>query len=194
MLLMIDNYDSFTYNVVQYFAELGADVQVYRNDEITIEQIEALNPDHLVISPGPCTPNEAGISVEAIRHFAGKLPILGICLGHQSIGQVFGGDIVRAGRVMHGKTSPMVHANSGVFKDLNNPMIATRYHSLVIDKKTLPECLEITSWTENQDGSMEEIMGVRHKELDIEGVQFHPESILTVQGHELLNNFLKRSK
>ncbi len=194
MLLMIDNYDSFTYNVVQYFAELGADVQVYRNDEITIEQIEALNPDHLVISPGPCTPNEAGISVEAIRHFAGKLPILGICLGHQSIGQVFGGDIVRAGQVMHGKTSPVVHADGGVFKDLNNPLIATRYHSLVIDKKTLPDCLEITSWTENQDGSMEEIMGVRHKELDIEGVQFHPESILTVQGHELLNNFLKRSK
>ncbi|MFT6190340.1 MAG: anthranilate synthase component 2 [Oleispira sp.] len=194
MLLMIDNYDSFTYNVVQYFAELGADVQVYRNDEITIEQIEALNPDHLVISPGPCTPNEAGISVEAIRHFAGKLPILGICLGHQSIGQVFGGDIVRAGQVMHGKTSPIVHADGGVFKGLNNPMIATRYHSLVIDKKTLPDCLEITSWTENQDGSMEEIMGVRHKELDIEGVQFHPESILTVQGHDLLNNFLKRSK
>ncbi|HCM06473.1 MAG TPA: aminodeoxychorismate/anthranilate synthase component II [Oceanospirillales bacterium] len=194
MLLMIDNYDSFTYNVVQYFAELGADVQVYRNDEITIEQIEALNPSHLVISPGPCTPNEAGISVEAIRHFAGKLPILGICLGHQSIGQVFGGDIVRAGQVMHGKTSPIVHADSGVFKGLNNPMIATRYHSLVIDKKTLPDCLEITAWTENQDGSMEEIMGVRHKELDIEGVQFHPESILTVQGHDLLNNFLKRSK
>jgi anthranilate synthase component 2 len=191
---MIDNYDSFTYNVVQYFAELGADVQVYRNDEITIEQIEALNPDHLVISPGPCTPKEAGISVEAIRHFAGKLPILGICLGHQSIGQVFGGDIVRAGQVMHGKTSPIVHADSGVFKGLNNPMIATRYHSLVIDKKTLPNCLEITSWTENQDGSMEEIMGVRHKELDIEGVQFHPESILTKQGHELLDNFLKRSK
>ena len=194
MLLMIDNYDSFTYNVVQYFAELGADVQVYRNDEITIEQIEALNPDHLVISPGPCTPNEAGIAVEAIRHFAGKLPILGICLGHQSIGQVFGGDIVRAGQVMHGKTSPIVHADTGVFKGFNNPMIATRYHSLVIDKKTLPDCLEITAWTENQDGSMEEIMGVRHKELDIEGVQFHPESILTVQGHDLLNNFLKRSK
>ena len=194
MLLMIDNYDSFTYNVVQYFAELGADVQVYRNDEITIEQIEALNPDHLVVSPGPCTPNEAGIAVEAIRHFAGKLPILGICLGHQSIGQVFGGDIVRAGQVMHGKTSPIVHADTGVFKGLNNPMIATRYHSLVIDKKTLPDCLEITAWTENQDGSMEEIMGVRHKELDIEGVQFHPESILTVQGHDLLNNFLKRSK
>lgn len=194
MLLMIDNYDSFTYNVVQYFAELGADVQIYRNDEITIGQIEALNPDHLVISPGPCTPNEAGISVEAIRHFAGKLPILGICLGHQSIGQVFGGDIVRAGQVMHGKTSPVVHADQGVFEGLNNPLIATRYHSLVIDKTTLPECLEITAWTENQDGSMEEIMGVRHKELDIEGVQFHPESILTVQGHELLNNFLKRSK
>ena len=194
MLLMIDNYDSFTYNVVQYFAELGADVQVYRNDEITIEQIEKLNPDHLVISPGPCTPNDAGISLEAIRHFAGKLPILGICLGHQSIGQVFGGDIVRAGQVMHGKTSPVIHADVGVFEGLNNPMIATRYHSLVIDKTTLPECLEITSWTENQDGSMEEIMGVRHKELDIEGVQFHPESILTVQGHDLLNNFLKRSK
>jgi len=191
---MIDNYDSFTYNVVQYFAELGAEVQVYRNDEITLEQIEALNPDHLVISPGPCTPNEAGISVEAIRHFAGKLPILGICLGHQSIGQVFGGDIVRAGQVMHGKVSPVVHADLGVFKGLQNPFTATRYHSLVIDKKTLPECLEITSWTENRDGSMEEIMGVRHKELDIEGVQFHPESILTVQGHELLNNFLKRSK
>jgi anthranilate synthase component 2 len=194
MLLMIDNYDSFTYNVVQYFAELGADVQIYRNDEITIEQIEKLNPDHLVISPGPCTPKEAGISVEAIRHFAGKLPILGICLGHQSIGQVFGGDIVRAGQVMHGKTSPVVHADQGVFEGLNNPLIATRYHSLVIDKTTLPECLEITAWTENQDGSMEEIMGVRHKELDIEGVQFHPESILTEQGHELLNNFLKRSK
>ena len=194
MLLMIDNYDSFTYNVVQYFAELGADVQVYRNDEITIEQIEALNPDHLVISPGPCTPNEAGIAVEAIRYFAGKLPILGICLGHQSIGQVFGGDIVRAGQVMHGKTSPIVHADTGVFKGLHNPLTATRYHSLVIDKKTLPACLEITAWTENQDGSMEEIMGVRHKELDIEGVQFHPESILTEQGHELLNNFLKRSK
>lgn len=194
MLLMIDNYDSFTYNVVQYFAELGADVQIYRNDEITIEQIESLNPDHLVISPGPCTPNEAGISVDAIRHFAGKLPILGICLGHQSIGQVFGGNIVRAGQVMHGKTSPVVHANQGVFEGLNNPLVATRYHSLVIDKATLPECLEITAWTENQDGSMEEIMGVRHKEFDIEGVQFHPESILTEQGHELLNNFLKRSK
>jgi len=194
MLLMIDNYDSFTYNVVQYFAELGADVQVYRNDEITIEEIEKLNPDHLVISPGPCTPKEAGISVEAIRHFAGKLPILGICLGHQSIGQVFGGDIVRAGQVMHGKTSPVIHADLGVFEGLENPLTATRYHSLVIDKKTLPDCLEITAWTENQDGSMEEIMGVRHKELDIEGVQFHPESILTRQGHELLNNFLKRGK
>ena len=191
MLLMIDNYDSFTYNVVQYFAELGADVQVYRNDEITIEEIEKLNPDHLVISPGPCTPKEAGISVEAIRHFAGKLPILGICLGHQSIGQVFGGDIVRAGQVMHGKTSPVIHADLGVFEGLENPLTATRYHSLVIDKKTLPDCLEITAWTENQDGSMEEIMGVRHKELDIEGVQFHPESILTEHGHKLLDNFLK---
>jgi len=167
---------------------------VYRNDEITIEEIEKLDPDHLVISPGPCTPKEAGISVEAIRHFAGKLPILGICLGHQSIGQVFGGDIVRAGQVMHGKTSPVIHADLGVFEGLENPLTATRYHSLVIDKKTLPDCLEITAWTENQDGSMEEIMGVRHKELDIEGVQFHPESILTRQGHELLNNFLKRGK
>ena len=190
MLLMIDNYDSFTYNVVQYFAELGADVRVYRNDEITIEQIEALNPDHLVISPGPCTPNEAGISMEVIEHFAGKLPILGICLGHQSIGQVFGGKIIRAGQVMHGKTSAVHHANLGVFANLPNPYKATRYHSLVIDKNHLPDCLEITAWTENQDGSMEEIMGVRHKTLAVEGVQFHPESILTEHGHALLKNFL----
>ncbi|AHK16644.1 MAG: aminodeoxychorismate/anthranilate synthase component II [Thalassolituus sp.] len=190
MLLMIDNYDSFTYNVVQYFAELGADVRVYRNDEITIEQIEALNPDHLVISPGPCTPNEAGISMAVIEHFAGKLPILGICLGHQSIGQVFGGKIIRAGQVMHGKTSDVHHANLGVFANLPNPYKATRYHSLVIDKNHLPDCLEITAWTENQDGSMEEIMGVRHKTLAIEGVQFHPESILTEHGHALLKNFL----
>lgn len=190
MLLMIDNYDSFTYNVVQYFAELGADVRVYRNDEITIEQMEALNPDHLVISPGPCTPNEAGISMKAIEHFAGKLPILGICLGHQSIGQVFGGHIIRAGQVMHGKISDIHHANLGVFANLPNPYKATRYHSLVIDKNHLPECLEITAWTENQDGSMEEIMGVRHKTLAIEGVQFHPESILTEHGHALLKNFL----
>lgn len=194
MLVMIDNYDSFTYNVVQYFSELGADVRVFRNDEITIEEIEALNPDHLVISPGPCTPNEAGISMAAIRHFAGKLPILGICLGHQSIGQAFGGDIIRAGQVMHGKISKIHHANTGVFKGLNNPYNATRYHSLVIDKKTIPECLEITAWTENPDGSMEEIMGVRHRELPIEGVQFHPESVLTEHGHDLLRNFLDMKK
>lgn len=194
MLVMIDNYDSFTYNVVQYLGELGADVHVYRNDEITIEEIEALNPDHLVISPGPCTPNEAGVSVAAIKHFAGKLPILGICLGHQSIGQAFGGDIVRAKQVMHGKTSPVYHHDDGVFKALNNPVEVTRYHSLVIDQATIPDCLEITSWTQNEDGSIDEIMGVRHKELDIEGVQFHPESILTEQGHDLLANFLKRSK
>ncbi|MFY0676285.1 MAG: aminodeoxychorismate/anthranilate synthase component II [Neptuniibacter sp.] len=193
MLLMIDNYDSFTYNVVQYLGELGADVQVYRNDEITIEEIEALNPTQLVISPGPCTPNEAGISVAAIKHFAGKLPILGICLGHQSIGQAFGGDIVRAKQVMHGKLSPVHHEDNGVFSGLNNPVEVTRYHSLVIDQKTLPDCLEVTSWTQDDEGNIDEIMGVRHKELDIEGVQFHPESILTEQGHELLANFLKRS-
>ncbi|OJS99090.1 aminodeoxychorismate/anthranilate synthase component II [Marinobacter nauticus] len=191
MLLMIDNYDSFTYNVVQYLAELGADVQVYRNDEITIEQIEVLKPERLVISPGPCTPNEAGISMDAIRHFAGKLPILGICLGHQAIGQVYGGDIIRAGKVMHGKVSAVYHNDVGVFRGLNNPLQATRYHSLVIDKNTLPDCLEVTAWTRNEDGSIEEIMGVRHKTLPIEGVQFHPESIMTEQGHELLRNFLR---
>lgn len=191
MLLMIDNYDSFTYNVVQYLAELGADVQVYRNDDITIEQIEALNPERLVVSPGPCTPNEAGISMDAIRHFAGKLPILGICLGHQAIGQVYGGNVVRAGRVMHGKVSPVFHTDTGVFRGLSNPLQATRYHSLVINKASLPECLEVTAWTRNDDGSIEEIMGVRHKTLPIEGVQFHPESIMTEQGHELLRNFLR---
>lgn len=192
MLLMIDNYDSFTYNVVQYLGELGADVHVYRNDEITIEEIEKLNPERLVISPGPCTPNEAGVSLAVIEHFKGKLPILGICLGHQSIGQAFGGQIIRAGQVMHGKTSPVHHKDQGVFKGLSNPFTATRYHSLVIDKDNLPDCLEITAWTENEDGSMEEIMGVRHKELDIEGVQFHPESIMTEHGHDLLKNFLVR--
>lgn len=192
MLLMIDNYDSFTYNVVQYLGELGADVHVYRNDEITIEEIEALKPSKIVISPGPCTPNEAGVSLAAIEHFKGKLPILGICLGHQSIGQAFGGNIIRAGQVMHGKTSPMHHNDKGVFKGLTNPFTATRYHSLVICKDTLPDCLEITAWTENEDGSIEEIMGVRHKELDIEGVQFHPESILSEHGHDLLKNFLDR--
>jgi len=191
MLLMIDNYDSFTYNVVQYFGELGADVKVVRNDEITIEEIEKLNPDQLVISPGPCTPNEAGISVKAIKHFAGKLPILGICLGHQSIAAAFGGSIIRAGKVMHGKTSDVYHEDKGVFNHLNKPFIATRYHSLVIEQETLPDCLEITSWTNNEDGSMEEIMGVQHKTLPIQGVQFHPESILTEHGHDLLENFLK---
>ena len=191
MLLMIDNYDSFTYNVVQYLAELGADVQVHRNDEITIEEIEALKPERLVVSPGPCTPNEAGISMAAIRHFAGKLPILGICLGHQAIGQVFGGDVIRAGQVMHGKVSDVYHKDQGVFRSLSNPLQATRYHSLVIDKTTLPDCLEVTAWTRNDDGSIEEIMGVRHKTLPIEGVQFHPESIMTEQGHELLRNFLR---
>lgn len=191
MLLMIDNYDSFTYNVVQYFAELGADVRVYRNDEITLEQIEQLAPERLVISPGPCSPDEAGISTAAIRHFAGKLPILGICLGHQSIGQVFGGRIVRAGQVMHGKLSDIHHNSTGVFQGLSNPYKATRYHSLVVEQDTLPDCFEITAWTENPDGSMEEIMGIRHKELSVEGVQFHPESILTEHGHQLLKNFLE---
>jgi len=169
MLVMIDNYDSFTYNVVQYLGELGADVRVFRNDEITIEEIEAMKPDHLVISPGPCTPNEAGISVQAIKHFSGKLPILGICLGHQSIGQAFGGDVVRAGEVMHGKTSPMHHLDSGVFEGLTQDFNATRYHSLVIDKHTIPDCLEITAWTENPDGSMDEIMGcaIRHSTLKV---------------------------
>jgi anthranilate synthase component 2 len=192
MLLMIDNYDSFTYNVVQYFAELGADVKVLRNDEVSVEQIRALAPSHLVISPGPCTPNEAGVSMAAIKAFAGEIPILGVCLGHQSIGQVFGGKIVRARQVMHGKTSAMHHHNSGVFSGLNNPLVATRYHSLVIEKDSLPECLEITSWTANADGSVDEIMGVRHKTLDVEGVQFHPESILSEQGHDLFKNFLER--
>ena len=193
MLLMIDNYDSFTYNVVQYFAELGADVKVLRNDEVTIDEIRALAPTHLVISPGPCTPNEAGISLAAIKAFAGEIPILGVCLGHQSIGQAFGGKIVRARDVMHCKTSPMHHHNTGVFTGLNNPVVATRYHSLIIEKESLPDCLEVTSWTQKPDGSVDEIMGVRHKTLDVEGVQFHPESILSEQGHELFKNFLERS-
>lgn len=192
MLLMIDNYDSFTYNLVQYFGELGADVHVHRNDKITIEEIEALHPEKIVISPGPCTPNEAGISLEVIKHFSGKLPILGVCLGHQSIGQAFGGEIIHAREIMHGKTSPIYHNNTSVFKDLNNPVTATRYHSLVINKDTLPDCFEVTAWTQNEDGSVDEIMGVEHKTLAIEGVQFHPESILTEQGHALLKNFLER--
>jgi anthranilate synthase component 2 len=191
MILMIDNYDSFTYNVVQYLAELKAEVQVYRNDQITIAEIEQLAPEKIVVSPGPCTPNEAGVSVETIKHFAGKIPILGICLGHQSIGQAFGGEIVRAKQVMHGKTSMIHHNNSGVFSGLTNPYEATRYHSLVIKQDTLPDCLEVTAWTQNKDGSRDEIMGVRHKELAVEGVQFHPESILTQHGHDLLENFLK---
>ncbi|WP_417549748.1 aminodeoxychorismate/anthranilate synthase component II [Methylophaga sp.] len=190
MLLMIDNYDSFTYNLVQYFAELGTEVEVQRNDKLTIDDIETLNPELIVISPGPCTPNEAGISLDVIHQFAGKKPILGVCLGHQAIGQAFGGDVVHAREIMHGKTSPVHHNNIGVFKGLNNPLQATRYHSLVIKKETLPDCFEVTAWTENPDGSIDEIMGVRHKTLPIEGVQFHPESILTEQGHQLLKNFL----
>ncbi len=190
MLLMIDNYDSFTYNLVQYFGELGAEVKVVRNDEVTVAEIEALAPDQLVISPGPCTPNEAGISLEAIRHFAGKLPILGVCLGHQSIGQAFGGKIVHAKEIMHGKTSPVFHKDTGVFTGLDNPFTATRYHSLVIEQESLPDCLEVTAWT-GQKGAIDEIMGIRHREYDIQGVQFHPESILTEQGHRLLQNFLE---
>ena len=190
MLLMIDNYDSFTFNVVQYLAELGADVHVVRNDEISVADIEALKPERIVISPGPCTPNEAGISLDVIRAYAGRLPILGICLGHQSIGQAFGGKVVRARAVMHGKTSPIYHTNEGVFKELPSPYTATRYHSLVVEKDTLPDCLEITAWTQTPAGEVDEIMGLRHKTCDIQGVQFHPESILTEHGHALLNNFL----
>ncbi|MDF3932295.1 aminodeoxychorismate/anthranilate synthase component II [Pseudomonas citronellolis] len=192
MLLMIDNYDSFTYNLVQYFAELQADIHVIRNDELSVEQIEALNPERIVLSPGPCTPNEAGVSLAVIERFAGKLPLLGVCLGHQSIGQAFGGDVVRARQVMHGKTSPVFHTDQGVFAGLNNPLTQTRYHSLVVKRETLPECLEITAWTAHDDGSVDEIMGLRHKTLNVEGVQFHPESILSEQGHEMLANFLKQ--
>ncbi|KJG14091.1 aminodeoxychorismate/anthranilate synthase component II [Photobacterium iliopiscarium] len=191
MLLIIDNYDSFTYNLYQYFCELGAEVVVVRNDEIDIAAIEALAPTHLVISPGPCTPNDAGISLQAIEYFAGKLPILGVCLGHQSLAQVFGGDVVRARQVMHGKTSPIYHTDRGVFEGLNNPLTVTRYHSLVVKAATLPDCFEITAWTQ-LNGQFDEIMGIRHKTLDLEGVQFHPESILTEQGHRLLANFLQR--
>ena len=193
MLLMIDNYDSFTYNVAQYLGELGAEVKVYRNDAISIEEIESLEPQQIVISPGPCTPNEAGISMQVISHFSGKKPILGICLGHQSIGQSFGGKIVRAGKVMHGKLSSIQHDGKGVFKDLEKSFTATRYQSLVIDKTCVPDCLEVTAWTEDKDGYIEEIIGVRHKSLAVEGVQFHPESILSEEGHRLLNNFLLNS-
>lgn len=191
MLLMIDNYDSFTYNLVQYLGELGQDVQVYRNDEIDLATVKKLNPRHIVISPGPCTPNEAGISVPLIHEFAGKIPLLGVCLGHQSIGQAFGGHIIKAKTLMHGKTSLIHHINTGVFKDLPNPYTATRYHSLVIERATIPDCLEITAWTEEANGEFGEIMGVKHKTLAVEGVQFHPESVLTEHGHALLNNFLK---
>ena len=187
MLLMIDNYDSFTYNIVQYFGELGEDVRVYHNDEITIEQIEALNPDRICISPGPKAPAQAGISVAVLKHFAGKKPILGVCLGHQAIGEAFGGKVIRARQVMHGKTSVIAHTGVGVFKDIPSPFTVIRYHSLAIERASLPACLEVTSWTD--DG---EIMGVRHRQFDIEGVQFHPESILSEHGHALLKNFLER--
>ena len=191
-VVMVDNYDSFTYNLVQYFGELGADVTVVRNDEVTVADIDAMQPDKIVISPGPCTPKEAGISVETIRTLAGKYPILGVCLGHQSIGYAFGGNIIHAKSIMHGKTSLVYHHNLGVFKGLNNPFTATRYHSLVIEQASLPECLEVTAWTQDEAGNIDEIMGVRHKTLDIEGVQFHPESILTEHGHDMLRNFLQR--
>ena len=189
-VLMIDNYDSFTYNLVQFLGELGAEVEVARNDQITVDEVLDSDASHIMISPGPCTPNEAGVSMAVIEAVAGARPILGVCLGHQSIGQVFGGDIIHAREIMHGKTSMVKHTGQGVFAGLNNPFEATRYHSLVIDKDKLPECLEITAWTENADGSVDEIMGVRHKEMSIEGVQFHPESIMSEQGHALLKNFL----
>ena len=192
MLLMIDNYDSFTYNLVQYLQALGAEVRVERNDALTVDQIEQLAPQRIVISPGPCTPNEAGVSLEMIERLGPTTPILGVCLGHQSIGQAYGGTVVRAGRIMHGKTSRIRHRGTGVFAGLPDGYEATRYHSLVVDKTTLPEALEITAWTENDDGSMEEIMGLRHREFPVEGVQFHPESILTQHGHALLKNFLER--
>lgn len=191
MLIMIDNYDSFTYNIVQYLAELGADVEVFRNDEISVEEIKEKAPSHLVISPGPCNPDKAGISLAAIKSFAGKLPILGICLGHQSIGQAFGGKIVRANQIMHGKTSNIYHNGTSVFAGLPNAYTATRYHSLVIEKSSMPDCLEVTAWTQNEQGEVDEIMGVRHKEFEVHGVQFHPESILTEHGHALLKNFIK---
>lgn len=189
MLLMIDNYDSFTYNLVQYFGQLGEDVAVYRNDRITLEEMERLSPERIVISPGPCTPNEAGISVAAIRHFAGKTPLLGVCLGHQAIGAAFGGNVIRSCSLMHGKTSPIYHDGKGLFKGLPNPFEATRYHSLIVERSSLPDCLEVTAWVENG-----EIMGLAHRELPIWGVQFHPESILTVGGMDLLRNFLEMSK
>ncbi|MBT4923412.1 MAG: aminodeoxychorismate/anthranilate synthase component II [Candidatus Thioglobus sp.] len=190
MLLMIDNYDSFTYNLVQYFGELGQEVEVHRNDEISLQEIEKLAPEFLVISPGPCTPNEAGISIEAIKHFSNKVPILGVCLGFQAMVQAYGGKIIGAKKIMHGKVSAVHHTGKGVFSNLKNPLNATRYHSLVADQSSLPDCFEITSWTNDDNGNVDEIMGIKHKEFTIEGVQFHPESILTEQGHEMLGNFL----
>lgn len=192
MLLMIDNYDSFTFNLVQYFCELGEEVKVVRNDEVTLDEIAAFQADRLVLSPGPCSPDEAGICVPALKRFAGQLPILGVCLGHQSMGQVYGGDVIRAGRIMHGKTSLIRHEGKGVFAGLPDAYEATRYHSLVVERSSLPDALEVTAWTENEDGSFEEIMGLRHREYPVEGVQFHPESILTEHGHALLKNFLER--
>ncbi len=191
MVLMIDNYDSFTYNLVQYLGELGAEVRVVRNDQISVDEIEFLAPQRIVLSPGPCTPNEAGISLSVIERYSGRLPLLGVCLGHQSIGQAFGGRIVHARKIMHGKTSQIFHRGEGVFAGLQSPFEATRYHSLVIAKETLPDCLEITAWTETEEGELDEIMGIRHKECPVQGVQFHPESILTQYGHELLANFLR---
>ena len=190
MLLMIDNYDSFTYNLVQYFGELGQEVKVVRNDALTVAEIAALGPARIVISPGPCTPDQAGVSLEVLEKLSGAVPILGVCLGHQSLGQAFGGKVVRARTIMHGKTSPIHHAGTGVFAGLPNPFQATRYHSLVVEKESLPDCLEITAWTEHADGSFDEIMGLRHRTLAVEGVQFHPESILTEHGHAMLRNFL----
>ena len=190
MLLMIDNYDSFTYNLVQYFGELGQEVKTVRNDEISIEEIEEISPEFIVISPGPCTPNEAGISLEVIKYFTGKIPILGVCLGFQSLVQAFGGNIIGAKEIMHGKVSEVFHKDIGVFKNLKSPLNATRYHSLVAEQSSLPECFEITSWTEDNNNQLDEIMGVRHNEYALEGVQFHPESILTEHGHEMLDNFI----
>ena len=193
MVLMIDNYDSFTYNLVQYLGELGADVQVFRNDAISVKEIERLAPSHIVISPGPGTPNEAGVSLDLLKGLAGRIPILGVCLGHQAIGQAFGGKVIRARQVMHGKTSPIHHRGAGVFRGINAPYTATRYHSLIVEESSLPAQLEVTAWTQKDDGSRDEIMGLRHREFAIEGVQFHPESILTEHGHQLLRNFLERA-
>lgn len=193
MILMIDNYDSFTYNLVQYLQSLGAEVEVVRNDALSVDDIAKMAPQRIVISPGPCTPNEAGVSLQVIEQLGATTPILGVCLGHQSIGQAYGGDVIRAGRIMHGKVSPIRHEGRGVFAGLPDRYEATRYHSLVVDRTTLPDALEVTAWTENEDGSMEEIMGLRHREFPVEGVQFHPESILTQHGHALLKNFLERS-